>query len=102
MNDLGYGQLSNPNWSHKLVLIHVDFIGNSSDILTTLAKDFIASYSLTQSPQIPRVDDHILITQSSLWTSDNLKLILKYSVSLLLFNLESIKTFIIPTWFSGK
>ena len=70
MNDLGYGQFSNPNQSLKLVLMRVEIIGNSfSDIFTTLAKDFIESYSLSQSPQIPRVDDPILITQSSSWTS---------------------------------
>ena len=70
MNDLGYGQLSNPNQSLKLVLIRVEIIGNSfSDISTTLAKDFIVSHSLSQSPQILRVDDPILITQLSLWTS---------------------------------
>ena len=67
MNDLGYGQLSNPNWSLKLILMHVEIIGNSfSDIFTTLAKDFITSHSLSQSPQILRADDPILITQSSL------------------------------------
>ena len=67
MNDLGYGQLSNPNQSLKLVLMLVEIIGNSfSDIFTTLDKDFIASHSLSQSPQIPRVDDLMLITQSSL------------------------------------
>ena len=66
MNDLGYGQLSNVNRSLKLVLIHVEIIGNSfSDISTVLAKDFIASHSFSQSPQIPKVDDPILITQSS-------------------------------------
>ena len=69
MNDLGYGPLSNPNQSLKLVLMRVEIIGNSSDISTTLAKDFIASHSLSQSAQIPRVDDPILITQSSSWTS---------------------------------
>ena len=70
MNDLGYGQLSNPNESLKLVLIRVEIIKNSFfDISTTLAKDFITSHSLSQSPQIPRVDDPILITQSSSWTS---------------------------------
>ena len=68
MNDLGYGQLSNPNRSLKLVLMRVEIIENS-DISNTLAKDFIASYSLSQSPQIPRVDDLILMTQSSSWTS---------------------------------
>ena len=57
MNDLGYGQLSNPNRLLKLVLMHVEIIENSFfDISTTLAKDFIASHSLSQSPQIPRVD----------------------------------------------
>ena len=66
---LGYSQLSNPNGSLKLVLMSVEIIDNSSDISTTLAKDFIASHSLNQSPQIPRVDDPTLITQSSLWTS---------------------------------
>ena len=70
MNDIGYGQLSNPNLSLKLVLMRVEIIRNSfSDISTTMANDFIASYSLSQSPQIPRVDDPILITQSSSWTS---------------------------------
>ena len=70
MNDLGYGQLSNPYQSLKLVLMRVEIIENSfSDISTTLDKDFIASHSLIPSPQIPRVDDHILITQSSSWTS---------------------------------
>ena len=69
MNDLGYGQLSNPNRSLKLVLMRVEIIENSFfDIYTTLAKDFITSHSLSQSPQIPRVDDLILITQSSSWT----------------------------------
>ena len=52
MNDLGYGQLLSPNRSLKLVLMHVEIIENSSDISTTLAKDFIASHSLSQSPQI--------------------------------------------------
>ena len=66
MNDLGYGQLSNPNRSLKLVLVRVEIIENSFfDISTNLAKDFIASDSLSQSPQIPRVDDPILITQLS-------------------------------------
>ena len=70
MNDLGYGQLSNPNQSLKLVLMRVEIIENSFfDISTTLAKDFIASHSLSQSIQIPSVDDPILITQSSSWTS---------------------------------
>ena len=70
MNDLGYGQLSNPNRSLKLVLMRVEIIENSFfDISTNLAKDFIASHSLSQSPQVPRVDDPILITQSSSWTS---------------------------------
>ena len=46
MNDLGYGQLSNHNRSLKLVLMRVEIIKNSFfDISTTLAKDFIASYS---------------------------------------------------------
>ena len=46
MNELGYGQLLNPNQSLKLVLIRVEIIGNSfSDISTTLAKDFITSHS---------------------------------------------------------
>ena len=57
MNDLGYGQLLNPNRSLKLVLMRVEIIENSFDISTTLANDFIASYSLSQSPQIPSVDD---------------------------------------------
>ena len=42
---------------------------NSSNISTTLDKDFIMSYSLSQSPQIVRAGDHILITQSYLKTS---------------------------------
>ena len=70
MNDLGYGQLSNPNRSLKLALMRV---GNHrelfSNIFTTLVKDFVASHSLSQSPQILRVDDPILITQSTSWTS---------------------------------
>ena len=70
MNDLGYGQLSNPNRSLKLVLMCVENIGNSfSNISTALAKDFIASHSLSQSPQLRRANDPILITQSSLWTA---------------------------------
>ena len=70
MNDLGYSQMSNPNLSLKLVLMRVEIIGNFFfDISTTLAKDFIVSHSLSQSPQISRVDDPILITQSSLRTS---------------------------------
>ena len=69
-NDLGYGQLSNPNRLLKLVLMYVEIIGNSfSDISTSLVNDFITSYSLSESPQIARADDPILITQSSLWTS---------------------------------
>ena len=69
MNDLGYGELSNPNRSLKLVLMHVEIIGNPFfDISTTLAKDFIESHSLSQSAQILRVDDPIMITQSSSWT----------------------------------
>ena len=73
MNDLGYGQLPNPNRSLKLVLMLVEIIENSFDISTTLAKDLIASYSLSQSPQILRVDDPILTTQSSSWTSCRIK-----------------------------
>ena len=62
MNDLGYGQLSNPNRSLKLVLMRVEIIENPFfDIFTTLAKDFIASHSSSQSPQISRVDDPIFI-----------------------------------------
>ena len=46
MNDLGYGQLSNPNRSLKLVLMRVEIIENSFfDISTIFAKDFIASHS---------------------------------------------------------
>ena len=70
MNDLGYSKMSNSNGSLKLVLMQV---GNHwefyFDISTTLAKDFNASHSLSQSPQISRVDDPILITQLSLYTS---------------------------------
>ena len=65
MNDLRYDQLSNPNRSLKLVLMRVEIIKNSFDISTTLAKDFIASHSLSQSPEISRANDLILITQSS-------------------------------------
>ena len=35
MNDLGYGQVLNPNRSLKLLLMRVEIIGNSSDISTT-------------------------------------------------------------------
>ena len=74
MNNLEYGQLSNHNRSLKLVLMHVEIIENSFfDISTTLAKDFIASHSLSQSSQIPRVDDSILITQSSLRISSSIQ-----------------------------
>ena len=46
MNDLGYGQVSNPNSSLKLELMRVEIIGNSfSNISITLAKDFITSHS---------------------------------------------------------
>ena len=38
-------QVSNPNWSLKLVLMRIEIIENSFDISTTLAKDFIASHS---------------------------------------------------------
>ena len=70
MNDLGYNELLNPNRSLTLVLMRVEIIENYfSNISNTLAKDFIESHSVSQSPQIPRVDDPILITQSSLWTS---------------------------------
>ena len=70
MNDLGYGQLSNPNRSLKLVLMRVKIIGNSfSNISTTLAKDFIASHSFESISSNTEVDDPILITQSSSWTS---------------------------------
>ena len=66
MNDLGYGQLANPNWSLKLVLMQLEIIGNSFfDISIILAKDVIASHSLSQSSQISRADDPILITQLS-------------------------------------
>ena len=65
MNDIGYGKLSKPNFSLKLVMMHVEIIGNYfSNISTTLAKDCVASHSLSQSSQILRVDDPILITQS--------------------------------------
>ena len=81
MNDLGYGQLSNPNWSLKLVLMRVEIIENSFfDIYTTLAKDFIASHSLSQSPQISRVDDPILITQSFSWTSYRIEYMTFYMI----------------------
>ena len=69
MNDLRYSQLSNPNRLLELVLMRVEIIKNSFDISTNLAKDFIAPHSLSQSLQISRVDDPILITQSSSWTS---------------------------------
>ena len=76
MNDLGYGQLSNPNRSLKLVLMRVEIIENSFfNISTTLAKDFIASYFLSQCAQIPRVDDPILIIQSSSQTSCHIQYI---------------------------
>ena len=64
MNDLGYGQLLNPNWLLKLLLMCAKIIENSfSNIFTILAKDFITSNFLSQFLQIPRVDDHILIVQ---------------------------------------
>ena len=69
MNDLTYCQLSTPNRSLKLVLYMEEIIRNSFDISTTLVEDFIAPHSLSQSPQILRVDDLILTTQLSLRTS---------------------------------
>ena len=66
MNDLGYGQLSNPNWSLKLLLMLVEIIENSFfDISTTWPRISSHLIPLSQSPQIPRVDDPILITQLS-------------------------------------
>ena len=74
MNDLGYNQVSNPNESLKLVLMcggnHWD---SFFDIFTILAKDFIPSHSLSPSPQVPRVDDIILTTQSSMRTLCHIK-----------------------------
>ena len=65
MNDLGYNQLLNPNWSLKLIFIcgenHREHI---FDISTILVKDFILSHSFSQSPQILMVDNLILTTQS--------------------------------------
>ena len=49
MNDLGYDQMSNTNWSLKLILICGGIIGNSFNISTTLANDSIASHCLSQS-----------------------------------------------------
>ena len=46
MNDLEYGQLSNPNRLLKLVLMVEKIMENSCDIFTILAKDFILSHSL--------------------------------------------------------
>ena len=58
----GYGQISNLNQSFKLVLMRIRNHQNSfSDISTTMTKDFIASHSLSQSRQILRADDPILI-----------------------------------------
>ena len=65
MNDLGYGELSNPNRSLKLVLMCVEIIEIPSLIFLLPWLSFIASHSLSQSPQIPGVDDSILVTQSS-------------------------------------
>ena len=59
MNDLGYGQLSNLNWSLKLELMRVE---NYRELLLWY---FIVPYSLSQSPQVLRADDSILNTQSS-------------------------------------
>ena len=69
MNDLGYGQLSNLNQSHKLVLSVKEIIRNSFNISTILGKDFIVSHSLSLSPLILRVNNLILATQSSSRTS---------------------------------
>ena len=46
MNDLEYGQLSNPNFLLKLILMVEKIIENSYDIFTILDKDFILSHSL--------------------------------------------------------
>ena len=40
-----------------------EIIENFYDISTTLVKNFIAYHSLSQSPQIPRADNLILLTQ---------------------------------------
>ena len=65
-NDLGYGQLLNPNQSFNLVMMQGGIILNKFfDIFTTLAKDFIAFHSLSQSPLTLRVEDLILTIQSS-------------------------------------
>ena len=72
MNDLGYGQSSNPNQSLMFVLMHVflrKYIENFFDISISLAKDFFASHFLSQSPQIMRADDPIMATQLSSRTS---------------------------------
>ena len=42
-----------------------EIIKNSFDIFTTLAKDFMASHSLTRSSQILKAENPILTKQSS-------------------------------------
>ena len=63
MNDLGYGQLSNPNQSLKLVLMSVEIMEKSfSDISTALAKDFIAFESISSNTMGGRSHlDHTII-----------------------------------------
>ena len=56
-NDLGYDKFSNPNRTLTLVLMHVGNHQNSLKKFTTLAKDFIASHSLSQHPQIPMANN---------------------------------------------
>ena len=71
INDIGYGQLSNPNCLHKLALMcggnHRELL--FSNVSTIFAKDFIVSHSFSQTPQILKGDVSILTTQSHSRTS---------------------------------
>ena len=68
MNELGYGQLLDPNQSPNLVLMPVENHQQHLDISFTLVKDLIESHSLSQSPLILRANDPILIPQSPMMT----------------------------------
>ena len=64
MNDLGYGEHSNPNRSLFLLLIRVRNHCGHYDIFTTMTMDLPASQSLSQSTLIFRLDEPSLTTQS--------------------------------------
>ena len=73
MDLIPYAPLYSLILDYNLKLVSLGYIFDTSSCVFNdrmivyhhLAKDFITSHSLNQSPQIPRVDDLILTTQSS-------------------------------------